>query len=171
MSRRAVVASALALGLVVCGCATQGSEGGPLSDADVAAIKQLAEEEVVDVLLAGDWAAFGAAFTEDAVRFPPNEPLQEGRATIEEWATANWSQLTFLEGSQTVMGVDGRGDLAFAWGSYSFTAEVPGMEEPIEDVGKFLVVLRKQPDGSWLVSHSIYNADNPPPVIEATETT
>ncbi len=37
------------------------------------------------------------------------------------------------------------------------------MPEPITDVGKFLAILRKQPDGSWLVSHAIYNADAPPP--------
>ncbi len=164
MSARTVLASALALAFVVCGCAVPGPGGGPLSEADVSAIKQMAEREVVDIVLAGDWAAFAAAFTEDAVRMPPNEPLQQGRAAIEEWATANWSQMTFLEGRQTVQGVDGRGDLAYAWGSYSFAVEVPAMEEPIADVGKFVVILRKQPDGSWLVSHSIYNADSPPPM-------
>ncbi len=39
-----------------------------------------------------------AAFTEDAVRMPPNEPLHVGRAAAEE--------------------IDARGDLAYARGSY-----------------------------------------------------
>lgn len=168
MSARAVLASALAL-VVVCGCAGQGSEGGPLSEADASTIKNLAEREVVDMLLAKDMAAFAASFTEDAVRMPPNEPLQIGRAAIEEWARTAWGPLTFPEGSQTVRGVDGRGDLAYAWGTFSFLAQVPGIEEPIEDVGKFLVILRKQPDGSWLVSHSIYNGDSPAPMADTPE--
>jgi ketosteroid isomerase-like protein len=93
----------------------------------------------------------------------PNEPAHVGRAAIEEWATANWGAVTFSEGSQTLLEVDGRGDIAYARLSYSFAVEVAGMDEPIMDVGKGMVILRKQGDGSWLVSHSIYNADSPPP--------
>ncbi len=169
MSVRAVLASALALVVLVCGCAGPESEGGPLSEADASTIKNLAEREVVDLLLAKDMAAFAASFTEDAVRMPPNEPLQIGRAAIEEWARASWGPVTFVEGSQTVQGMDGRGDLAYAWGTFSFAVQLPGNEEPIADVGKFLVILRKQLDGSWLVSHSIYNGDSPAPVAAVPE--
>ena len=171
MSARAELASALALVVLVCGCAGPGSDSGALSEDDVAAITQMAEREVVDLLLAKDWEAFAAAFTEDAVRMPPNEPVQLGRAAIEEWSRASWGPVTFVEGSQTVQGVDGRGDIAYAWGTFSFAVQLPGNEEPRADVGKFLVILRKQPDGSWLVSHSIYNGDSPAPVAAVPEGT
>ena len=153
----------LALGGVAWACSAPPPEVAALSEEDVAVIKAMCETDVVDMLLAGDWAGFAAGFTEDAVRMPPNEPLHVGRAAIEEWATTNWGGLTFPEGRQTLLEVDGRGDIAYARLSYSFTVDVPGLEEPITDVGKALVILRKQPDGSWLVSHSIYNADHPPP--------
>ncbi|UCF20866.1 MAG: DUF4440 domain-containing protein [Gemmatimonadota bacterium] len=165
MRIRVAKLAAVVLGGVLWACSAPPPETAGLSEEDVAAIKATSEKEVVDVLLAGDWEAFAAAFTEDAVRMVPNEPLHVGRAAIEEWAAANWGGLTFSEGSQTVLEVDGRGDMAYARLAYSFTVEVPGLEEPITDVGKALIILRKQSDGSWLVSHSIYNADYPPPGV------
>lgn len=95
-----------------------------------------------------------AAFTEDAVRMPPNEPLHVGRAAIEAWSATNWGPITTTELIQTAEEIDGRGDLAYARGSYSATVVVPGVPEPISEVGKFLVILRKQPDGSWLAPPS-----------------
>ncbi len=163
MRMRVAKLAAMVLGGVLCACSAPPPQAAALSEEDVAAIKTMSEDDVVDALLAGDWEAFAAAFTEDAVRMVPNEPVHVGRAAIADWAATNWGGLTFSEGSQTVLEVDGRGDMAFARLAYSFTVVVPGLEEPITDVGKALIILRKQPDGSWLVSHSIYNADYPPP--------
>ncbi|MGD2216454.1 MAG: DUF4440 domain-containing protein [Gemmatimonadales bacterium] len=163
MTGRFVVAVALAFVLAAAACAGPVPEAGRLSEEDVAAIRELVGPMGTEVILAEDWPNFAAVFTEDAVRMPPNEPLHEGRAAIEAWASANWGPLTPTEYMQEALEIDGRGELAYARGSYSWTGEVPGVPEPITDVGKFLVILRKQADGSWLVSHAIFNADAPPP--------
>jgi uncharacterized protein (TIGR02246 family) len=139
-------------------------EYGPLSDGDIAAIRGSCEREVVDATLAGDWSRFAAGFTEDAVRMPPNEPLHQGRDAIRQWAVANWGPLTTTEFAMTVKDVGGLGDLAYAWGSYAATVAVPEVAEPVNDIGKFLVVLRKQEDGRWLVSVAMFNSDMPQPV-------
>jgi uncharacterized protein (TIGR02246 family) len=136
---------------------------GPLSDGDIAAIRDLAEQEVVDAYLEGNWERYAAGFTEDAVRMPPNGPLHQGREAIREWAAANWGPLTATEFTMTVESVDGLGNLAYAWGPYSATVAIPDVPEPVKDVGKFLVILRKQADGSWLVSVLMFNSDLPPP--------
>jgi uncharacterized protein (TIGR02246 family) len=151
-------------------CQAPAPEAGPLSEEDVAAIRDFAEREVVEVLLAEDWDRFVAAFTEDAVRMPPNEPSQRGREVIRNWAEANWGPLTTTEFTMTVEDLDGRGDLAYALFSYSATVEVPGVPEAVKDVGKGVIILRKQADGRWLASVSIYNADSPPPVAPETAT-
>jgi ketosteroid isomerase-like protein len=65
-----------------------------------------------------------------------------------------------------MLSVDGRGDLAYARASYSATSEVPGIPEPVSDVGKVLAVLQKQDDGTWLLSAVIYNSDLPLPPAE-----
>jgi ketosteroid isomerase-like protein len=68
--------------------------------------------------------------------------------------------------TQKVLDIDGRGDLAYARGSYSAILEVPGLPEPVTDEGKFLVIIRKQEDGEWLASISIYNSDAPVPTMD-----
>jgi uncharacterized protein (TIGR02246 family) len=163
MSARSVLTAALAFILAAAACAGPAPEAGPLTQEDIAAIKDLGERQIVEALLAEDFAAFAALFTEDGVRMPPNEPLHQGRAVIEAWASSNWGPLTTTEFTQEALEIDGRGDLAFARGTYSATVEVPGVSEPITEVGKMLAILRKQADGTWLVSQAIYNADAPPP--------
>jgi uncharacterized protein (TIGR02246 family) len=134
-----------------------------LTEDDIAAIRAAAEQEVVEATLAGDWGRLAATFTEDAVRLPPDEPLHKGRAAIKQWAEDNWGPVSYTAFTMEVKDVDGCGDLAYAWGPYSATVEVPGLEEPIEDIGKFLTVFRKQADGAWLVSVAMFNSDVPLP--------
>ena len=141
-------------------------EVGPLSEEDITAIRDLGEREVVEALLAEDWDRFVATFTEDAVRMPPNEPLHQGRQAIRDWVETNWGPLTLTEFTQTMSSVDGRGDLAYARGSYSATTEIPGLCEPVGDVGKVVAILRRQDDGRWLISVAIYNSDLPLPPME-----
>ena len=58
--------------------------------------------------------------------------------------------------------IDGRGDLAYFRATYRLTMSF-GDAEPVTDVGKWLAILRKQPDGSWLYSAWIWNSDLPLP--------
>lgn len=162
MTARAVLPAILALGVILTACQPPAQQAAALSDEDIAAIRDMTDRLVPERLLAKDWAGFAAAFTEDAVRMPPNQPLHVGRAAIEAWSATNWGPITTTELIQTAEEIDGRGDLAYARGSYSATVVVPGVPEPISDAGKFLVILRKQPDGSWLASTAIFNSDAPP---------
>jgi uncharacterized protein (TIGR02246 family) len=158
MKALAMLITFLTLVLLLGACQQQ---VGSLTEGDIAAIRAAAEQEVVEATLAGDWERFAATFTEDAVRLPPDELMHKGRPAIRQWAEDNWSPLTFAEFAMTVQDVDGCGDLAYAWGSYSATVKVPGLEEPVKDIGKFLTVLRKQPDGAWLASVAMFNSDVP----------
>ena len=65
--------------------------------------------------------------------------------------------------------IDGRGDLAYVRGTYAMTIMPEGAPEPIREIGKYVVILQKQPDGSWLVVVDIWNSDLPLPE-EGTET-
>ena len=107
-----------------------------------------------------DSAAGAALYTEDAVLMPPNQPMVQGRAAIQTWKEAS---PTFTEFNLTVEEIDGRGDLAFVRGTYSLTMELEGAPEPIQDTGKFLDILQKQEDGSWLIAVDIFNSDLPLP--------
>ena len=63
----------------------------------------------------------------------------------------------FELGSDTI---DGRADLAYNIGHYRFTAVPKAKGAPgVADEGKFVVILKKQPDGSWKMSVDMYSSN------------
>jgi ketosteroid isomerase-like protein len=130
-----------------------------LSDEDVAAIKT-AHDAYGQTMISKDWAALIAMHTEDAVIMPPNMPLIQGREAIQAWNEASPPITAF---NLTCVEIDGRGDLAYVRGVYTLTMELKGAPQPIQDTGKFLDILQKQEDGSWLIAVDIFNSDLPQP--------
>jgi uncharacterized protein (TIGR02246 family) len=140
-------------------CQAPAPEAAPLSEEDVGAIKA-STDSFVEALLAGDWAAFAALYTEDAVVMPPNVPVVEGRVALQAFLEP-LSRFTQVE--LTIVQIDGRGDLAFVRATYSETFIVEGTPEPIHDTGKYVQIWRQQPDGTWLIAINIWNSDLPLP--------
>ncbi len=157
--RRFVAFTALMFMAPLAACQAPAPEAGPLSEEDVAAIKASADV-FVEALLAGDWAAFAALYTEDAVVMPPNVPVLEGRVAIQAFLEP-LSRFTQLE--LTIVQMDGRGDLAFVRATYSETYSVEGTPEPIHNTGNSVTIWRKQTDGKWLIALDISNSDLPFP--------
>jgi uncharacterized protein (TIGR02246 family) len=159
MSTRSVLLAALALALASTACQPPAQEAAGLSEEDVATIAA-SPDAFAEAMLAGDWAAVAALYTEDAVFMHPNRPAVEGRAAIQ----ARMEQLRpFEQFEATIVEIDGRGDLAFVRATYSETYTVEGTPEPIHDTGKYVEIWRKQPDGSWLIAVEIWNSDLPLP--------
>ncbi|UCC84448.1 MAG: DUF4440 domain-containing protein [Gemmatimonadota bacterium] len=157
MTARFATFAALALALATAACQPPGQGTAGLSEEDVAAIRAVmqagaAAEE------AGDWAALVALGTEDFVWMPPNDRIIEGRAAIVAYAED--SGLQIQKSTVAATEIDGRGDLAYFRGTYELTMSFGGAE-PFTDVGKWVAILRKQPDGSWLYSAWIWNSDQP----------
>jgi ketosteroid isomerase-like protein len=53
------------------------------------------------------------------------------------------------------------GPWAFDRGAYRWRGIPRAGGEPIEDHGKYLVILQRQPDGSWKVARDMDNSDRP----------
>ena len=160
MKTRTTLSAVLALVVASTACQPPAQEAGPLSDEDVAAIRAI-PQSYAEAVLASDWAAVAPHYTEDAVRLPPNALLIEGRAAIQ--AAYEGLPRTFTEFSSTPLEIDGRGDLAYARGTATLTLAVEGVPEPVSDTVKYLEILRKQPDGAWLISRICWNSDLPLP--------
>lgn len=158
-SRLAVLALAI-LAVVACQPAA-----GPISETDRAAIGQV-RESYRQAVLATDPAAIASVYTADGVEMPPNMPLVQGRDAIQR---RNEPLAQVTEFQITPMETTGHGDVAFDRGSYTFTGRVEGMPEAIADTGKYLVIARKQPDGSWLIARAIWNSDLAAAMPPATE--
>lgn len=134
----------------------------PLTDEDVAAIRSLGTT-YAEAILNGDLAATTAVYAEDAVELPPNMPAIVGKEAI----TANYALgfetgMTVAQFSLTSVSIDGVGGLAYDHSTWTWTGTPPGATEPVTETGKALVIARRQEDGSWLWTLSMWNSDNPP---------
>lgn len=51
------------------------------------------------------------------------------------------------------------GDLVWEIGTYSVTLSLPGMSQPVTDIGKYLTIWQKQNDGTFKIKLEIWNTD------------
>jgi uncharacterized protein (TIGR02246 family) len=140
----------------------EGSVPAPLSASDSAGIAA-ADSAFVAGTNSGNAAAVAAVYTADGSLLPPNMPLQRGTAAIRTfWAGLLDAYTVKFELTPDI--IEGRGDLAYNMGRYRFTAVPKAKSGPgMADEGKFVEILKKQPDGSWKYVIDIYNSNLAPP--------
>jgi len=152
-----IVVAVICLGFGL-GCHTKQVPAG-LSEADRIAIRQAVQEFVNNAKAQPRNDKASAAFyEEDAIMVPPNRSDIRGRAAIEAFLA---SFPPFSDYQLETLEIDGQGDLAYERGTNSMTLTPPG-GRPTEWRSKYLVIYRRQADGSWKVSHEIFTPDAPP---------
>jgi len=114
-----------------------------------------------------DGAALAKLYTADGVEMPPNAPAAKGRAAIEAFHKA-FAQQWMMHG-MTITPTETKvtGDTAYDIGTYKQSLMAQKTGAMVEDKGKYIVLLKKDASGGWLISHAIYNSDNPPPAAPA----
>lgn len=112
---------------------------------------------------AQDGAALAKLYTPDGVEMPPNAPAAKGRAAIEAFHKA-FGQQWMMHG-MTITATETKviGDTAYDVGTYKQSLMAQKTGAMVEDKGKYIVLLKKDAAGAWLISHAIYNSDNPLP--------
>jgi len=129
-----------------------------LSAADEARIRS-ADSAFVAAANAGDADGVAAVYADDGALLAPNLPPQRGRNAIKSFWGGFLDAYTvrFEVVSDTI---EGRGDLAYNHGHYRFTAVPKAKGAPgVADEGKFLEILKKQPDGSWKYVLDMYSSN------------
>lgn len=129
-----------------------------LPEEDVAAIRGTVES-VVQATLADDWAAWESYWAEDAVTMYPHSPATEGRAAVRE----DWESINVTEFAATPAVIEGRDGLAYVRGTYALSVRTEDMPEPASESGKMLLILEKQPDGSWVIAIDASSSNWPLP--------
>jgi ketosteroid isomerase-like protein len=164
--RSAVVLSLCTLLASTSAWAQTGAPKAGLSAADLKTINDgsLAFSKAV---LAKDWAAMSALYTEDGLLCPPNEPSVKGRAAIKAWAGKFPPLSAFVLKNEKV---EGALDLAYVSGTFTMTIAPPGAP-PVKDSGKYLEIRKRQADGKWLMTIDIFNSDLPAPPAPPTPAT
>jgi len=148
-----------AFGLIMGSCTTAAPPG--FTDADRAQIQTTMEEALAIANTSGDLVQYGNLYyAPDAVVLPPNGEAVRGRDAIISW-NENFPPYEDLQFTQVE--VDGAGDIAYVYGTYSMVMTLPGVEESVPDRGKYIEIWRRQEDGSWKVALDIFNSDMPLP--------
>ncbi len=112
---------------------------------------------------AQDASAIAKLFTADGVEMPPNAPAAKGRPAIEGFHKAFAQQ--FMNHGFSLAATDTKvaGDTAYETGTYKQTLMVMKGGAMVDDKGKYLVVLKKDAGGAWLLAYAMYNSDDPVP--------
>ena len=133
------------------------TEAASLSNEDLAEIRAM-EESHPRYALDRDWDRMNEDYAEDVLILPSNQPEVRGKQALRQWQDAYppvvGSQMRFVE-------IDGRGDMAFVRGEYTVTALLETGE--MTDTGRFLWMLKKHPEGRWLVRLDMYQSNQPLP--------
>jgi len=127
---------------------------GHLAEGDVVALSD-AVGEVNRAFLALDWATVVSHYQDDVVLMPPDGPAFSGRAKLRSLLEAIPS-ISALDSA--IDEIDGCRDVAFIRSHYSLTVEPEGLP-PINEVGKWVQIWRRQPDNAWRVAAEIWNSD------------
>ena len=147
--------------LLLISCAESQSQA-PINTDEVRAALAAADNKFMEHIKRGDAAA---AYTDDAIVMPPNEPPTEGKQAIEKSLAELISKLQLSNLQLSISEVDVQGNTAIVRGTYSSNFMVPGMDVPMEDRGKTLAVWKKQADGSWKLHRDIWNSNMPIPEL------
>lgn len=152
MPTHRTVAVLVLAGLSFYGCQKASTR---IADADRDAI-HLMVDNFTKAVLAGEFATAASYYTEDGMMLPPNAPEIQGRAAIQNFI-AGYPRITAFR--QDIVELDANGNLGYARLTYSITTAPPGAKAPLTDTGKIIIVLRKQINGTWLVTRGIWNSD------------
>lgn len=131
------------------------------TEADTEAIRKV-NAELIDAFNSGDVSAAVALVVEDAVDLPPHRPAVIGREAIRAFLQADLDHFT-MNFADEIVEVEVAGDLAVIWSNYTVLLTPREDGKPIENNGKWLKLLKRQPDGSWMFSRNIWNSDKPAP--------
>ena len=117
-------------------------------------------KEMVKNMLAGNSEKLLSMYTDDAVSLPSYEPLRDGLPAIKkasEDMMKSGVKITSFEPS--ILKVLVNGNMIIEIGTYKITVTYPGMDQPLDDHGKYLNVWEKQKDGSLKVKIETWNSD------------
>jgi ketosteroid isomerase-like protein len=116
-----------------------------------------------------DWSAAAATkdaekvasfYAENAIAYPPNEPVCTGRAAAKKVWAAYFADPSFtISWKTTHAEVAKSGELGFTAGPYEASFNGPD-GKVIHEKGKYLCNWKKQADGTWKAIHDMWNADS-----------
>jgi uncharacterized protein (TIGR02246 family) len=158
-----LVVAAAAIGIGACAPAGSGSK---MSDSttmasDLAAVNKM-RDDYAAAFKAGDAAAVAALYTSDGFSQGNEQPTGMGKEGIAAGNKALFDNYTIQSVTLTPVKTEVSGTLGYDIGTYAFVAAPKAKGDTLKAQGRYVVVLRKQPDGSWKAIADMDNVVAPP---------
>ena len=138
-----------------------------LSREDRAKIEALCER-YRSAWIANDRKSVLKTLAENAVLLPHHgHPPVVGRSAIVGfWWPADAPPTTVTEFTMTTDEISGNGDVGYVWGKFSlaFSYEEKAQKKSVSNAGTYLMIVRRQASGSWLITHRMW--DDPVPQVQ-----
>ena len=117
---------------------------------------------VADFMVAvnsGDADAMAALYASNAVRMPPDAEAIRGREAIRQNMAAVL-EAADLEVQIQIQETEFSGELAYVHGTFALTTSPKDGSASSEMQGNWVRLMRREPDGSWLVADELWNAES-----------
>ncbi len=142
--------------VAVSSTASAGSKGKDQGVPEARAAIEAANAKFSEAFARGDAKALAAMYTSDAIVFPPDHEMIRGTKAIGDfWKATRDSGIQ--SAALTTVDVGRSGGVAYEAGKVSLTIQ-PAGKEPTTVVAKYVVVWKRQADGSWKLHRDIWNS-------------
>jgi len=138
--------------LFIAACAAQ----MPVDDSAAEALTQL-DDDWSMAASTKDAAKVASFYAIDAVAYPPNAPVANGREAAQKiWE--DYFALPDFSISWRTTHAGSSGNLGYTTGTYEDSYTDPD-GNTVHDIGKYVCIWKKQADGSWKAIHDTWNVD------------
>ena len=127
---------------------------------DIDAIRQLSGDWGSG-WLSGDADFLLSLYADDPVLMPQGQPAIAGKDAIRSIYRAVLAEYSF-ESEATLEEVEVSGDLGYFWCTYTLKAMPKAGGKAIEEEGKSVYIVKRQPDGAWKIARLIDNSSQTP---------
>jgi ketosteroid isomerase-like protein len=120
-------------------------------------------KDMAQAMVEGNHEKSLSFYAPDAISMPSYSKMLEGIEAIKQSdMEMSKSGTKFVSFEFNTVKVIPGGNLYTEIGTYKVTMTMPGMDMPMNDVGKYLTVWEKQKDGSLKIKVETWNTDNNP---------
>jgi len=152
--------------LVTAGCQTAPPpEAKKNTPAELAKIDTL-RDRFTTAYNSNDAVAVAAVYTDDAILMPSDQAEVEGKVAIQTWYQTMYKGMS-VKITLAPLETQVAGDWGYDRGTAMLTIAPKAKGKPMEESSKYLVILKRQADGSWKVFRDMDNSNNPMPAPAA----
>ncbi len=126
--------------------------------ADVKAIRTWFEN-YTEAINSADVERILSCGSDDICYYPANQPYFSGKENLRKWLLSYFNYFSPAE-SFSFLDFKVYGDFAYVIGKYSLQGKIKQTGEEFIDNGKFTNFFKRQSDGNWICTQSMWNSDN-----------